>query len=140
MGRHPAAAAIFAIRCAARLPKRSDRTLTRLRQTTSHMSEKEGHFENGRWVEEPEAEPETEQIPIESGPAPESGASAEDLLAEASQSVRKAVDDVVKATRHLFGTPEGRDHIERSARKAGSDLEKAINDAAESARKTLERR
>lgn len=104
------------------------------------MSEKAGHFDNGRWVEEPEAVPETEQIPIESGPAPESGASAEDLLGEASQSVRKAVDDVVRAGRHLFGTPEGREHIEQSARKAGSDLEKTINEVAESARKALERR
>ncbi|MDN7024573.1 hypothetical protein FGU65_06680 [Methanoculleus sp. FWC-SCC1] len=104
------------------------------------MSEKAGHFDNGRWVEEPETETETEEIPIESGPAPESGASTEDLLADASQSVRKAVDDVVRAGRHLFGTPAGREQIERSARKAGSDLEKAINEMAESARKALERR
>ncbi len=102
------------------------------------MSEKEGYFENGRWVEEPEAE--AEEIPIESGPASGSETSTEDLLADASQSVRKAVDDVAKAARHLFGTPEGRDHIERSAKKAGADLEKVINDAAESARKALERR
>lgn len=104
------------------------------------MSQTDGRFVNGRWVEGPEPEPETDQIPIETGPAPGSEPRIEDILADASRSVGRAVEDVVLAARHLFGTPEGREHIERSARKAGSDLENAINEVAENARRRLERR
>ena len=61
-------------------------------------------------------------------------------MGEASRSVHKAIDDVIAAGRHLFGTQEGRDHIEKKLRKAGDDLEKAIEDVAEAARETLEKR
>jgi hypothetical protein len=59
---------------------------------------------------------------------------------EASQSVRKAVNDVVNAGHHLLGTPEGHERIEQAARKAGEDLEQAINAWAASARQALRRR
>jgi hypothetical protein len=102
------------------------------------MSEKEGRFEKGRWVEgetPPAEEPATEE-PKTAPEAPE----AERLLDEASQSVHRAVDDVIRVGRHLFGTQEGREHIEKKIRKAGDDLEKVVDDAVENARQTLERR
>ncbi|MCK8518856.1 hypothetical protein [Methanoculleus sp. 7T] len=96
------------------------------------MSETKGHFERGRWVLDPEPTPE---------PEPEQAApTVEERVHEASQSVRKAVTDVVSAGHHLLGTPEGHEHIEQAARKAGEDLERAINAWAESARQALRRR
>ena len=89
------------------------------------MSEEHGHFEQGRWVEDSE--------PAADAPA------IEERIQEASCSVQKAIDDVVGLGHHLFGTQEGREHIERKSRAAGADLSRAINDVAESARRALKR-
>lgn len=95
------------------------------------MSETEGRFERGRWVVDPAPEPEEE---------PESAVpTIEERVQEASESVRKAVTNVVSTGQHLFGTPEGHEHIQQAARKAGEDLERAINAWAESARQALQR-
>ncbi|MDD4254939.1 MAG: hypothetical protein PHP59_06125 [Methanofollis sp.] len=97
------------------------------------MSEQKGHFESGRWVEdrEPEAAPETPETPK----APQ----VDEMVHEASTSVKKAIDDVVHLGKHLFGTKEGRDHLEKKVRAAGAELEKAIGEVAETARRNLER-
>ena len=89
------------------------------------MSEQHGHFEQGRWVEDPE--------PMVDAPA------IEERIQEATRSVRKAIDDVVGLGHHLFGTQEGREHIEQTAQAAGADLSRAINDVADSARRALKR-
>ena len=101
--------------------------------TTTHMSETTGHFERGRWIPDPVGTPE---------PAPEEEAApaaptVDERMHEASQSVRKAVSDVVSAGHHLFGTPEGHERIEQAARTAGEDLERAINAWTEAARQAL---
>lgn len=98
------------------------------------MSETNGHFEQGRWVLDPPPAPEPKKEPAAAAP------SVEARMQEASQSVRKAVNDVVSAGNHLLRTQEGHDHIEQAARKAGEDLERAINAWAESARLALQRR
>lgn len=95
------------------------------------MSETEGRFEQGRWVPNPAPAPEEEPAPA----AP----TVDERMQEASQSVRKAVNDVMNAGHHLLGTPEGHEHIQQAARKAGEDLERAINSWAESARQALRR-
>ncbi|WP_292518700.1 hypothetical protein [Methanoculleus sp.] len=96
------------------------------------MSETEGRFERGRWIPHPPPAPE------EAEPAP-AAPTVEERMHEASESVRKAVNDVMNAGHHLLGTPEGHEHIEQAARKAGEDLERAINAWAESARQALRR-
>ncbi|WP_067052502.1 hypothetical protein [Methanofollis ethanolicus] len=98
------------------------------------MSEQKGHFESGRWVEdrEPEAVPETPETPK----APQ----VDEMVHEASTSVKKAIDDVVHLGKHLFGTKGGRDHLEKKARAAGAELEKAIGEVAEAARRTIEKK
>ncbi|WP_433450158.1 hypothetical protein [Methanoculleus thermophilus] len=80
---------------------------------------------------DPDPEPVEEEAPA----AP----TVEERIHEAAESVRKAVNDVMNAGHHLLGTPEGHEHIERTARKAGEDLERAINAWAESARQALRR-
>ncbi|NLA38988.1 MAG: hypothetical protein GX882_06355 [Methanomicrobiales archaeon] len=72
------------------------------------MSEMRGHFERGRWVEEPEPAP----------PAPAAGST----------------------DRQSPGASDAHRKIEEAARKAGEDLERAINAWAESARKSLQKR
>lgn len=95
------------------------------------MNETKGRFVKGRWIVDP-------------APAPEEEAPAtptiEARVQEASESVRKAVNDVVSTGQHLLGTSEGHEHIQQAARKAGEDLERAINAWAESARQALQRR
>jgi len=100
------------------------------------MTEARGHFDNGRWVEDREPEPAQEPAPE---PEP-SGARIEDLVCEASCSVHKAIDDVVRLGHNLFFTPEGRDHIERTAKKAGGDIERAIDEMVTSARQSMKDR
>lgn len=96
------------------------------------MTQKEGHFEKGRWVEEEEPAPETPSAP--------SAPSVDDLIDEASQSVRRAVGDVTALGRHLFLTEEGRGHLEKKARDAGAVLERAVTEVAEKARKSYEKK
>ncbi|MFA5613357.1 MAG: hypothetical protein WC993_02680 [Methanoculleus sp.] len=71
------------------------------------MSEKRGHFERGRWVEDPDPVP----------PVP-----------------------VIRSTeRHSAGVSDAHKEIEEAARRAGEDLERAIDAWAESARESLQR-
>ena len=116
---------------------------------TTHMNEMNGHYECGRWVPDPDPVVEVKLEPavkIEPETGAESEAKSEqaaptieEQMQEASQSVRKAVNNVVSTGQHLFGTPEGHEHIQQAARKAGEDLERAINGWAESARRALQR-
>ncbi len=95
------------------------------------MSEKKGHFDRGRWIED--SDPVSEPEPAPAAPT------VEERINEASQSVQKAVGDVVNSGQHLLGTPEGHEHIERAARNAAENLERAINEWAASARLALRR-
>lgn len=113
------------------------------------MNEMNGHYEHGRWVPEPAPAAEAKSgpaTPQEPGTGAESGSKSkqttptiEAQLHEASLSVRKAVNDVMNAGHRLLGTPEGHEQIEQAARKAGEDLERAINGWAEAARRALQR-
>jgi len=96
------------------------------------MHEKSGHFERGRWVEDPAAGP----APAEAPAAP----AIDQLGSEALQPVQKAVDDVLRFGRHLFLTPEGREQIERKVQKTAAELEQAIQSVAEAARKRVEKK
>ncbi|NLM30114.1 MAG: hypothetical protein GX216_06765 [Methanomicrobiales archaeon] len=71
------------------------------------MSEKRGHFERGRWVEDPEPAPQV-SVAGSTGSRPTGASDAQT--------------------------------IEEAARRAGEELERAIDAWAESARKSLQRR
>jgi len=130
------------------------------KQVSTHMSETNGHYENGRWItdsapvteagpepvvkSDPVVKPEQEAKPepetrTEPEPKSEAAPTVDAQRHEASRSVRKAVNDVMNAGHRLLGTPEGHEQIEQAARKAGEDLERAINGWAESARRALQR-
>ncbi len=56
------------------------------------------------------------------------GGAAPDLIAEASTSVTRAVDDVLRAAHHLLGTREGHQYIESQVNRAGSALSDVLRD------------
>jgi len=85
------------------------------------MSETRGYFENGRWVEERESVTEGRE---------EEEARIEDVIDETSKSVKKAIEDVLGLGKKMFATEEGRAHLEKKARDAGDELQKAINEVA----------
>ncbi len=108
------------------------------------MGETEGRFVRGQWVVDPTPAPEEKTEP-EVDPIPEeepalAAPTIEERMHETAESVRRAVGDVVSTDQHLLGTPEGHEHIQQAARKAGEDLERAINAWAESARRALQKR
>lgn len=101
------------------------------------MSGTRGYFKNGVWIEEPVEGEETagEDTPQGGEASPD----VEELIGEAKESVKKAVNNVVFLGRNLFGTEQGRKHLEKEARKAGEKLEEAIEDAVQTAKKELEK-
>jgi len=92
------------------------------------MSGTRGYFENGIWVEERESVTEGKE---------EEDARIEDVIDETSKSVKRAIDDVLGLGKKMFATEEGRGHLEKKARDAGDELQKAINEVAEKARKVV---
>jgi len=92
------------------------------------MSGTRGYFENGKWVEERESVTEGRE---------EKDARIEDVIDETSNSVKRAIDDVLGLGKKMFATEEGRAHLEKKARDAGDELQKAINEVAEKARKVV---
>ena len=88
------------------------------------MSEAKGHFERGRWVVDPVPAPEPEKKPAPKTPIVE-------------ERTHEAPKPVQKSGSH---PPDAHEQIELAARKAGEDLERAINAWAESARKAWQKR
>ncbi len=82
------------------------------------MSEAKGHFERGRWVVDPLPAPEPEKKPAPKTPI------VEERTQETPQPVQKTGSH----------PPDAHEQIELAARKAGENLERAINAWAESAR------
>lgn len=92
------------------------------------MAETRGHFEKGKWVEEPVRSEEEKGEPE---------VNVEEIIVDARKSVSRAVKDVTSLGKTLFGTKKGREHLEKEAKKAGDKFEKAINEAIEDARKKM---
>ncbi len=105
------------------------------------MAGTRGHFEKGRWVEEPipGEEAENTQHTEKKEPDAEVEEIIEEIIDSARQSVSRAVTDVMTLGKTLFGTKKGRDHLEKEAVKAGEKMEKVINEAVEDARKKLKK-
>ncbi len=124
------------------------------------MSEENGYFEGGRWVEgtpkeekaagaqtadEPSAETgTTQEIPVQDGPNAEQGepdpAVIEQKLSEASASVAKAINDVIGLAHGVITTDEGHRYVEKTVKDAGTTLQNGINDVFARVQETLKRR
>jgi F0F1-type ATP synthase membrane subunit b/b' len=92
------------------------------------MTEKTGHFENGKWVEDPAP-----------GTGKEERGRVESRVAEASRSVSSAIDDAIRIGRDLFETEEGRRYVEKTVRDAGAEMHQAIQDILSKAKEEIDR-
>lgn len=81
------------------------------------MTEKKGHFEQGRWVEESE--------PVAS---PAEGNVIDKRFSDATKSVVTSVDDVMKVTRDLVTTDEGKQYIEKTIKDTQKQIQKSFDE------------
>ena len=81
------------------------------------MTEQKGHFEQGRWV--PESEPQV--IPTDENVM-------DKRFSEATQSVISSVDNVMKVTRDLVTTKEGKQYIEKTIQDTQAQIQKSFDD------------
>lgn len=80
------------------------------------MTEKKGHFEQGRWVEE--------TIPASPG------ANTSDMdrrLADATKSVITSIDEMITVTRDLVTTKEGQKYVEKTLTDTRKEVEKSFD-------------
>ena len=84
------------------------------------MTEKQGHFEHGRWVVDPEP------------PAPQPAQPAADTidrrLSEAARAVRSSVDTMMNVTHDLITTNEGKQFIEKTLQDTQKDLQQSFDE------------
>ena len=92
------------------------------------MTEKKGHFEKGKWVED------SEPVVMETVAAEGTGATgATDgsvtgkKFSEATTSVKSSVDNVMKVTRDLVTTEEGKQHTEKTIKDTQAQLHKSLD-------------
>jgi hypothetical protein len=82
------------------------------------MTEKSGHFDGGRWVED--------MVP--STPAAE-GSEIDQRFSEAKKSVITSIDQMIGVTRDLVTTEEGKQYIEKTMKDTQSQIQKSFDSA-----------
>jgi hypothetical protein len=82
-----------------------------------NMTGNKGHFEKGQWVAE------TERPVTQTG-----GTEIDKRFAEATKSVIASVDDVMKVTRELVTTEEGKRYIEKTIKDTEMQIQKSFNE------------
>lgn len=81
------------------------------------MAEKKGHFEKGLFVEDKEP------------PATQTGAPVIDQrLSDATKSVISSVDDMLKVTRDLLTTEEGKQYLEKTLKDTQTQIQKSFDE------------
>ena len=93
------------------------------------MTEKPGHFEQGRWVVEMES------------PAPQSNGNVIDKrLSEATKSVISSIDDVMSVARDLVTTEEGKQYIEKTFHETQMQIQKSFDEIISRAKNELDKK
>ncbi len=87
------------------------------RKYVKNMTEKKGHFEKGRWV-------------VESAPSvTQAGGNVfEERFSEVTKSVISSIDDVMKVTRDLVTTEEGKQYIEKTIKDTQTQIQKSFDE------------
>jgi len=80
------------------------------------MTENNGHFEKGHWVEEREP-------PV----AQTNGNDIDKKLSEATKSVISSVDEVMNVTHDLVTTGEGKQYIEKTIKDRQMQIQKSFD-------------
>lgn len=79
------------------------------------MTEEKGHFEQGRWVVDPEII------------APQASENVIDKrLSDATRSVATSIDEMVKVTHDLIATEEGKQYIDRTMKELQAEFQKSL--------------
>ena len=81
------------------------------------MTGNKGHFEKGQWV-------------VESEPSvtPKGGNEIDKRFSEATKSVIMSVDEVMKVTRDLVTTEEGKQYIEKTIKDTQTQIQKSFDE------------
>jgi hypothetical protein len=82
-----------------------------------YMTEQKGHFEQGRWVVESEplvTQPDENVI--------------DKRFSEATKSVISSVDNVMKVTRDLVATEEGKQFIEKTIKDTQTQIQRSFDE------------
>lgn len=96
------------------------------------MTEKKGHFEKGRWIDEEEAGKKAD-VRINAGGEGGSGESTDDFdekISELRSSVSKNLNELFGIGKALITTEKGREHLAKKVKKAEEKIEKTIEDVA----------
>ena len=80
------------------------------------MSGTNGHFEQGRWVEDPEPVPPSPEIRIDT------------RIANATTAVITAMDDVAHVTRDLVTSEEGKRYIEKTLNDTTAQVQRSFKE------------
>lgn len=91
------------------------------------MTGQKGHFEQGRWIEEPVVPP--------MGATP-----VEKRFSDAASSVISSLDTMMNVTRDLVTTDEGKQYIEKSLRNTQSEIQKSFDSIFRQVKTELERK
>jgi len=85
-----------------------------------------GHFEQGRWVEDPEPVPRDADIRIDT------------RISTATTEVIAAIDDVASVTRDLVTSEEGRQHIEKTLKDTTVQVRRSFEEILIRAKSEIE--
>ena len=94
-----------------------------------NMTEKKGHFEQGRWVVENEP-PVTEQ----------EGNAIEKRFSEVTTSVISSIDEVMNVTHDLVTTEEGKQYIEKTIKDTQHQVQKSLNEIISRVKNEVEKK
>ena len=94
-----------------------------------NMTEKKGHFENGRWVteNEPSVTQTSENV-------------IDKRFSEATQAVISSVNDVMNVTHDLITTDEGKQYIEKTIRNTQEQIQKSFDEAVSRVKGKLDKK
>ena len=94
-----------------------------------NMTEKKGHFENGRWVAESErpVTQTTENV-------------IDKRFSEATQAVISSVNDVMNVTHDLITTEEGKQYIEKTIKNTQEQIQKSFDEIVSRLKIKLDKR
>ena len=102
------------------------------------MTEKKGHFEKGKWVE-------NEEIAESSVPGQGAGENTgniddfDEKIAELKSSISKNLGDIFGIGKALITTEKGREHLSKKVKKAEEKIDKTIEDIADGFEKALKK-
>ncbi len=99
------------------------------RKYVKNMTEKKGHFENGRWVaeSEPSVTQTTENV-------------IDKRFSEATQAVISSVNDVMNVTHDLITTEEGKQYIEKTIKNTQEQIQKSFDEIVSRLKGKLDKR